>query len=125
MRTLSSAIALLAAANVAHAQTAMLRYTPPADSFKSSIGADDYQLNGTNASVQIYQFRRFSGNVQQQFQTTLLRDWIGLMHQEENVAGKPAFQQVTIPGADFAIAATFNEARVGLARPHNRILIVK
>ena len=125
MRTFLSAVALLAAVSIAHAQTSMLRYTPPANSFKSSIGADDYQLNGTNATVQIYQFRQFSGNVQQQFQTTLLRDWIGLMHQEENVAGKPGFQQVAVPGADFAIAASFNENRVGLARPHNRILIVK
>jgi hypothetical protein len=125
MRPLSSAIVLLAVVNVAHAQSSMLRYAPPDNSFKSSIDADDYQLNGTNASVQIYQFRQFSGNLQQQFQTTLLRDWIGPMHQEENVAGKPTFQRVAIPGADFAIAATFNENRVGLARPHNRMLIVK
>jgi len=116
---------VLLAASAAHAQTSVLRYTPPANAFKSSIGADDYQLNGTNASVQVYPFRPFSGNIQQQFQATLLRSWIGPMHQEENVAGKPAFQKVAVPGADYAIAATFNETRVGLARPHNRMLIVK
>src|SRR5262245_6733293 len=124
MRTFSAAVVLLAVVTVAHAQSSMLRYTPPADSFKSSIGADDYQLNGTNASVQIYQFRPFTGNIQQQFQANLLKSWIGPMHQEEN-ASKPTFQKVNVPGADYAIAANFNEPRVGLARPHNRMLIVK
>lgn len=115
----------LASASAAHAQTSVLRYAPPANAFKSAIGADDYQLNGTNASVQVYQFRPYSGNIQQQFQSTLLRNWIDPMHQEENVAGKPTFQKVAVPGADYAIAASFNENRVGLARPHNRMLIVK
>jgi len=122
---LAIAVFALLLTSPAHAQTSVLRYTPPANAFKSSIGADDYQLNGTNASVQIYQFRPFSGSIERQFQTTLLREWIGPMHQEENVAGKPAFQRVAVPGADYAIAATFNENRVGLARPHNRMLIVK
>jgi hypothetical protein len=125
MPRLLSALALVVAANAACAQTSTLRYTPPANAFKSSISADDYQLNGTNASVQIYQFRPFSGNIEQQFQRTLLREWIGPMHQEENVAGKPTFQRVKVPGADYAIFAAFNESRVGLVRPHNRMLIVK
>jgi hypothetical protein len=120
-----AAVALLVLAGAAHAQLSVLRYTPPANAFKSSIGADDYQLNGTNASVQIYQFRPYSGNIQQQFQATLLKSWIGPMHQEENVAGKPTFTKVNVPGADYAISANFNESRVGLARPHNRMLIVK
>jgi len=108
------------------AQTHVLRYTPPANAFKSSVQADDFSLNGTNASVQIYQFRPFNGDIVQTFQRTLLRDWIGPMHQEENVGGQPTFQRVTVAGADAAIAATFNEYRVGgLPHPHNRILIVK
>jgi hypothetical protein len=119
-------IVALALAGAAHAQTHVLRYTPPANAFKSAIQADDYELTGTNAAVQIYQFRTFSGDIVQTFQRTLLRDWIGVMHQEENVGGRPTFQKVAIPGADTAIAATFNEFRVpGLPRPHNRMLIVK
>jgi hypothetical protein len=122
---ISMTIVALALAGAAQAQTHVLKYTPRANAFKSAIQADDYSLNGTNASVQIYQFRTFSGDIVQAFQRTLLRDWIGPMHQEENVAGKPNFQKVAIPGADVAIAATFSENRVGLARPHNRMLIVK
>jgi hypothetical protein len=122
---ISMTIIALALAGAAQAQTHVLKYAPPANAFKSAIQADDYSLNGTNASVQIYQFRQFSGDIVQTFQRTLLRDWIGPMHQEENVAGKPTFQKVAVPGADVAIAATFSESRVGLARPHNRMLIVK
>jgi hypothetical protein len=115
----------LALALPAHAQTSTLHYTPPPNSFKSAIGADDYQLNGTNASVQIYQFRPFSGNVRQQFEATQLREWIDPMHKEENVASQIQLQNIAVPGADFAITASFTENRVGLQRPHNRILIVK
>jgi len=122
---LSMTIVVLALAGAAQAQTHVLKYTPPTNAFKSAVQADDYSLNGTNASVQIYQFRQFSGDIVQTFQRTLLRDWIGVMYQEENVAGKPTFQKVAVPGADTAIAATFAENRVGLARPHNRMLIVK
>jgi len=122
-----STVAWVLVASSAQPQDAkyVLRYAPPADTFKSAIQAEDYEFNGTNASVQVYQFRPFNGNIEQQFQRTLLRDWIGPTHQEENVAGKPTFQKVAVPGADYAIAASFNESRVGLARPHNRMLIVK
>jgi len=108
----------------ARAQTHVVQYTPPTNGFRQGIQAEDYAFNGTNASVQVYQFRTFTGNVVQSFQTTLLRDWISLMHQEENVAGRPTFQRIEIPGADLAIGASFSENRVGLARPHMRMLII-
>jgi len=93
--------------------------------FRQAIDpAEDYSFNNANASVQVYQFRPFQGNIQQAFQATLLREWIAVMHQEENVANKPAFQKIDIPGADLALAASFAESRVGLARPHMRILII-
>jgi len=105
--------------------THLLNYTPPQNVFRQAIDpAEDYSFNGANASVQVYQFRRFQGNIQATFQATLLRDWIAVMHQEENVAGKPTFQKVNIPGADVAITASFAESRVGLARPHLRMLII-
>ena len=105
--------------------THVLNYTPPQNVFRQAIDpAEDYSFNGANASVQVYQFRPFQGNIQQAFQATLLRDWIAVMHQEENVASKPTFQKVNIPGADVAITASFNESRVGLARPHLRMLII-
>ena len=104
--------------------THVLTYTPPQNVFRQAIDpAEDYSFNGANASVQVYQFRPFQGNIQQTFQATLLREWIAVMHQEEN-ASKPAFQKVNVPGADIAITASFAENRVGLARPHLRMLII-
>lgn len=109
----------------AQALTHVVRYTPPANVFRQGIQpAEDYSFNGFNASVQVYPFRRFTGNIQQAFQQTLLRDWIAPMHKEENVAGRPVFQSIAIPGADLAISARFDENIVGLPRPHLRMLIV-
>ena len=122
------AIALIAlvASSPAQAQTAhILRYAPPADVFRAAIQpAEDYSFNGFNASVQVYPFRAFTGNIQQAFQRTLLRDWIAPMHKEENLAARPLFQRVAIPGADLAVSARFDENIVGLPRPHLRMLIV-
>jgi len=123
----SSALILFLLAAPAQAQDAthVLHYTAPQNVFRAGIEpAEDYSFNGFNASVQVYQFRPFTGNIQQAFQANLLRDWIAPMHKEENVAGKPTFQKISVPGADVAITASFAEARVGLQRPHNRILIV-
>jgi hypothetical protein len=105
--------------------TPVLRYTPPSNAYRSAVAPpEDYSLNGMNASVQVYQFRPFNGDIQSLFQTTLLRDWITPMHQEENVAVPPTFQTVAIPGAELALAATFAENIVGLPKPHFRLVIV-
>ena len=125
LRILTVVMLLTATAVRAQDTTHVLRFTPPDNVFRSSIPpAENFSFNGSNASVQVYQFRPFTGNIQQAFQSTLLREWISVMNQEENVAGKPTFQKVNIPGADLAISASFAENRVGLARPHNRMLII-
>jgi hypothetical protein len=119
------ALVALAFAGVVHAQSHVLRYTPPVGVFKSSIGpGESYSFNEMNAQVQVYPFRSFSGDIAQAFQRTLLRDWISPMEREENVAVAPQFQRTQLPGADLVIAASFSENRVGLARPHLRMLIV-
>ena len=124
-RSLALAMLALLAAGPAQAQTHVLRYTPPANVFRSSIPPlDSYSFNGFNAQVQVYEFRPFTGDIVQAFQRTLLREWISPMYQEENVAGPPNLQRTAIPGADLALAASFSENRVGLLRPHLRMLIV-
>lgn len=104
----------------------ILRYTPPGNSFHAgSSPAEDYSFNGFNASLQIYPFRPFNGDIVQAFQATLLREWIDPVHQEENASGNPpSFKKIEIPGAQFAAAASFAENRVGLPKPHMRMLIV-
>jgi len=120
-------LALLALlfAGAVHAQTHVLQYTPPTNVFQSSLGpGESYSFNGMNAQVQVYPFRPFNGDIAQAFQRTLLRDWISPMNQEENVAGPPSFGRTQLPGADVVLTASFNENRVGLARPHLRMLII-
>jgi len=104
----------------------VLHYTPPANTYRSALSPpDDYSFNGFNASVQVYPFRAFTGNIEQAFETTLLRDWISPMHREETIAGPPQFSRLNgLPGAQAVIAATFVENRVGIQRPHMRLLIV-
>jgi len=112
-------------AGAVHAQTHVLQYTPPTNVFQSSLGpGESYSFNGMNAQVQVYPFRPFTGDIAQAFQRTLLRDWISPMSQEENVAGPPSFGRAKFPGADLVITASFNENRVGLARPRMRMLII-
>jgi hypothetical protein len=118
-------LGIAASAAVGQNMTHRLSYTPPKNTFRAGIDpSEDYSFNGFNASVQIYQFRPFSGNIVQTFQTTLLRDWIAPMHQEENVAGQPTFQKLEIPGAQLVVTASFAENIVGLPKPHMRMVII-
>jgi hypothetical protein len=102
--------------------THTLRYTPPASAFQA--GADDYSFNGFNGSLRIYKFRPYSGDIQQQFQSTRLREWIDPVHQEYNLGAQPTYQRLDIPGAQTAIVASFAENLVGIPKPHLRMLIV-
>ncbi|HVY08102.1 MAG TPA: hypothetical protein VHB46_19160 [Burkholderiales bacterium] len=113
------------ASNVLAESIPELRYEPPQNFYHSAIHPpEDYTSNEFNASLQVYPFRSFSGNIEQQFQRTLLRDWIDPMHREEKVAGNPAFGRIAIPGADAAYTAQFADSPVGLPKPHMRMLVV-
>ncbi len=104
----------------------VLQYNAPPNYMRSAIyPPEDYIANQFNGSFQVYQFEPFAGNIVQTFQRTLLKDRISAMHVEENVVGIPQFRQAKMPGADAVYVATFTENRVGIPRPHMRILIVK
>ena len=116
---------LLSVVTPATAGAPRLSFSPPADTFRQGLATpDDYTFNHFNASVQIYPFRAFTGDIEQQFKQTLLRDWISPLNREENVAGISGFQELAIPGATQAFTATFVENKVGLPRPHARLVIV-
>jgi hypothetical protein len=101
----------------------VLRYTPPANATQIGMGMPaDYSFTGFNGSLQIYQFRPFTGDIRQAFQATLLRDWIAPRYQEQNVGGAPQFTAPSIPGADLALTATFLET--GYVRLRWRAVIV-
>ena len=101
----------------------VLRYTPPMNAVQIGSGLpDDYSFSGFNGSVQIYPFRPFTGDIQQGFQTNLLRHWIAPQYQEQNLGGAPQFAGASVPGADLALVATFLET--GYVRLRRRVLIV-
>jgi hypothetical protein len=103
----------------------VLRYEPPANFMRSAIyPPEDFVSTQFNGSLQVYPFEPFNGDPAQAFQRTLFRERIDPRHQEENVAGRPQFVRGQIPGADAAFQATFVENRVGIPRPHLRIVIV-
>jgi len=100
----------------------VLRYEAPANFYHSAITPPDgYESPEVRASVQVYPFRRFSGDLASQFRQTLLRDWIHPMYREPSVAGQPKLGTDTIAGAQQVYTAMFLD---GVGHPHVRIVIV-
>jgi len=113
---------------LAQDQTLILRYDEPRGFYHSAITPpDDFSAMQFNGSIQVYPFRRFSGDIQRMFTTTMLREWIDPRFQEANVAGRPDFKEARdggFPGAQRVLLATFVENNAGIARPHLRWVIV-
>ena len=77
-----------------------------------------------NATVQVYPFRPFNGNIEQMFQKTLLREWIDPRYQETNVAGQSEFRLGNVRGAQIVLTARYAENVAGMFRQHMRMVIV-
>src|SRR4051812_25822835 len=87
-----------------------LRYSAPASFYRSAgTNPEDYSSGQVNAAMQVYAFRPFSGDIAQQFQRTLLRDWVDPRYQEGNVAAPPQFSRVTLAGAQATLVGRFLE----------------
>lgn len=84
----------------------------------------DFTSNEVNASVQVYPFRAFTGDVRRAFATSLFREWIDPRYREENVAAGGKLDVITIPGATYVLRARFNEVIVGLPRERLRMAVV-
>jgi len=102
-----------------------LRYNPPANFYRSaSTNPEDYSSGQVNASMQVYPFRPFGGDISQQFQRTLLREWIDPRYQESNIGAPPSFSRVSLQGAQMVLVARFLENVVGTMKEHMRVAIV-
>ena len=117
-------VLLAAAAAVAQPPLPVLQYNAPPNFYKSAMtNPEDFSSSEVNASVQVYPFRPFAGNIQQLVGQTLLRDWIDPRYREENIASQPDFRSEIVPGAQAAFLVSFFENRVGLPRPHVRLVV--
>jgi len=66
-----------------------LRYQPPPGFYRSAITPpEDYAASEFNAGLQVYPFRPFSGDIEQAFRRSLLREWIDPRFQEHSGQGK-------------------------------------
>jgi hypothetical protein len=104
-----------------------LRYNPPSNFYKSaSRNPEDYSSGQVNASMQVYPFRPAGGDISQQFQRTLLREWIDPRYQETNVAPTPppSFSRVNLIGAQATLVVRFLENVAGTMKEHLRVVIV-
>ena len=109
----------------AQQEVPMLRYEPPPNFSRSAITPpEDYSSNEFNASLQVYPFRSISGEIEQMFRKTLLREWIDPRYQETNVAGQPEFRRTTVRDAQMVLSARFAENIAGIPRQHLRMLIL-
>lgn len=70
-----------------------LRYQPPANFHcGANSSPDDYSATYANAGLQVYPFRPFTGDINQPFHGTLLRDWIEPRSREAKVAAATDFR---------------------------------
>ena len=110
---------------IAQQEIPMLHYDPPPNFYRSAITPpDDYSASEFNAALQVYHFRPFSGNIEQMFQQTLLREWIDPRFQETNVAGQPEFRLISVAGAQIVLTVRFAENIAGIPKQRMRMVIV-
>ena len=83
----------------------------------------EYSSREVSASVQVYAFQPFTGDLRAMFQQTLLRDWIGPQFRETALAAPPVFGVSRVPGAALVLTARFHENVAGLPNERMRMLI--
>lgn len=97
---------------------------PPGFMRSAAYPPTDFSSREVNASLQVYPFRAFRGDVRQAFSRTLFRDLIDPQYREENVAPGAKLDGITLPGADYVLRARFNEVIAGLPRERLRMAVV-
>ena len=97
---------------------------PPGFMRSAAYPPADFSSREVNASVQVYPFRAFRGDVRQAFSRTLFRDFIDPQYREENVAPGAKLDGITLAGADYVLRARFNEVIAGLPRERLRMAVV-
>jgi hypothetical protein len=103
----------------------VLRYDPPANFYRSAITPpDQYTSNEVNASLQVYHFRPFTGDIQRMFEQTLLREWIDEAYREGNLAAPPRLGRDSVPGAHAVLVARFMESLGGPPKPRVRVVVI-
>lgn len=116
-----SPIVLLAASRVlAQAPLPELKFEDPPGFYRSAIFPPaDFSSGDVNASLQVYPFRPFAGDVKQAFARTLLRELVDPRYQESSIGPGARLDTTTVRGASMVLRARFVEPVAGM--PHERL----
>jgi hypothetical protein len=103
----------------------VLNYDEPARFYRgASKSPIEYSSSEVNASVQVYPFRPFTGDIQKMFQQTMLREWLDARYRETALSAPPQFALSRVSGADVAFTSRFHEAIVGQPNERMRMVVV-
>lgn len=106
--------------------TPTLKFVPPSDFWGGGGGFPEVWRSNNNNELRldIYGFRPYHGNFQDDFQRTLLRAGIEPGSQEARLLAAPTFLTATVPGAQAAILGEFRDYYNGSPREHLRLAIL-
>jgi len=91
--------------------------------FPGRSGAGTWVAKGVDGFIQVYDFRPYRGNLEEEFQRTLLRELLAPDVREDKLAGAPNVQVAQMPGADKVMVARFLQDYWGTARERMRVAI--
>src|SRR4029079_6914899 len=96
------------------------KYEDPPGFYRSAIYPPaDFSSQEVNASLQVYPFRPFNGDIRQAFSRTLLRELVDPRYQETHVARGARWDEAPVAGANLVLRARFVEIVAG--QPHERM----
>ena len=105
-------------------QTLALRYEGPSG-FRRGIGhVQTWIPDSLDGVIHVYPFRPFDGDLADEFQRTLFRDWISASYREDSPIDQPIFRPLDVKGAKAAIAASFKNFNGGALREHLRVAVL-
>jgi hypothetical protein len=110
-----------------HAGSGMptLRYDKPEGfSVASGVEADTWISDHLDGVIQVYQFRPFHGDFQDEFRRALFRDSISPPYREDRLLAQPTFKVLPVRGADAAMTASFKNFNGGASREHLRVAVL-
>jgi hypothetical protein len=100
-----------------------LRFDPPAGFIRS--GGDLFVPNSSHrASIKVYYFRPFSGQLQNEVNASLMRDWQKEINRPVQYLTPPQHESRQVPGADEAVLSAFTENYFGKSAINLRLVVV-
>lgn len=102
----------------------VLQYERPSGFSRGTGDAQTWIADSLDGVIHVYPFRPFHGDLADEFQRTLFRDWISAPYREDKRLDQPNFRSLTVKGAEAAIAASFKNFNGGASREHLRVAVL-